>query len=79
LLQFLNEKKIWTRLLFAWNYCKQPAFLNYVKEYRIVGTLEATDYVMCNTFWLGVYPGLDKTKLDTIILSIKEFIWWKNL
>jgi CDP-6-deoxy-D-xylo-4-hexulose-3-dehydrase len=74
LMQFLNNYKIWTRLLFAWNYIKQPAFIDYVKDYRIVWDLKNSDYVMNNTFWIWVYPGLTKEHLDYIILKIKEFI-----
>lgn len=73
LLQFLNEHRIGTRLVFAGNYLKQPAFINYVKEYRIVGNLENTDFIMNNTFWIGVFPWLNKEKLDYTILKIKEF------
>jgi CDP-6-deoxy-D-xylo-4-hexulose-3-dehydrase len=74
LLQFLNENKIWTRLLFAWNYLKQPAFLDYVENYRVIWDLKNTDYIMNNTFWIWVFPWLNKEKLDYIILKIKEFI-----
>jgi len=70
----LNDKKIGTRLLFAGNYTKQPAFLDYVKEYRIIGDLKNTDYIMNNTFRLGVYQGLTKKHLDYMILYIKEFV-----
>lgn len=74
LLQYLNTQKIWTRLLFAWNYLKQPAFINYVSEYRVIGDLKNTDYIMNHAFWIGVFPGLEKEHLDYIILSIKKFI-----
>ncbi len=74
LLQFLNENKIWTRLLFAWNYLKQPAFLDYVENYRVIWDLKNTDYIMNNTFWIWVFPGLNKEKLDYVILKIKEFV-----
>lgn len=74
LVKYLNDKKIGTRLLFAGNYTKQPAFLDYVKEYRIIGDLKNTDYIMNNTFRLGVFQGLTKKHLDYIILCIKEFV-----
>jgi CDP-6-deoxy-D-xylo-4-hexulose-3-dehydrase len=75
LIQFLNEKKIGTRLLFGGNITKQPYFVeNSDLRYRIVGSLKNTDKVMYNTFWIGVYPGLDKHQLDYVIQSIKEFL-----
>lgn len=74
LMKFLNINKVGTRLLFAWNYVKQPAFIDYVKDYRVVWDLKTSDYVMNNTFWIWVYPWLTKDHLDYIILKIKEFI-----
>ena len=74
LMKYLNEYKIGTRLLFAGNFIKQPAFLDYVQEYRIIGDLKNTDYIMNNTFWLGVYQWLSKDHLDYIILKCKEFV-----
>ncbi len=74
LLQYLIENKIATRLLFAGNFTKQPAFLDYVKECRVISDLKNTDYVMNNTFWIGVYQGLSKEHLDYMILKIKEFV-----
>lgn len=74
LMKYLNEHKIGTRLLFAWNFTKQPAFLDYVKDYRIIGDLKNTDYIMNHTFWLGVYQWLTKEHLDYIILKVKEFV-----
>ncbi|MDD3302628.1 MAG: lipopolysaccharide biosynthesis protein RfbH [Candidatus Gracilibacteria bacterium] len=74
LLKYLNEYKIGTRLLFAGNFLKQPAFIDYVKEYKVIGDLKNTNYIMNNTFWLGVFPGLDKDKLDYIILKINDYI-----
>ena len=74
LMQFLNNNKIWTRLLFAWNYLRQPAFIDYIKEYRVIGKLPNSDFVMKNTFRLGVYPWLTYDHLDFVVLKIKEFI-----
>lgn len=74
LMQYLNEKKIGTRLLFAGNYLRQPAFIDYVEEYRVVGDLVNTDFVMNQTFWLGVYPGLGEEQYDYMIDSIKLFL-----
>lgn len=74
LVRFLNTNKIGTRLLFAWNYIRQPAFINYVKDYRVVWELINSDFVMNNTFWLWVYPWLTNEHLDYIVLKIKEFV-----
>lgn len=74
LLQYLNSYKIWTRLLFAWNFTRQPAFLDYVKDYRIMWDLTNTDYIVDNTFRLWTFPWLTIKMLDFVTLKIKEFI-----
>ena len=68
----LNSQKIGTRLLFAGNLLKQPAFQG--TERRVVGSLTNTDVVMNDTFWLGVWPGLTKQMLDFVIENISQFI-----
>jgi len=72
LLRFLDSRKIGTRLLFAGNITKQPAYKNV--DFRIVGDLKNTDIVMTRSFWVGVYPGLTKPMLDYIIESISDFM-----
>lgn len=62
---FLEKNKILTRQLFAGNIIRQPAYLNV--DYRVVGTLENTDYIMNNTFFIGVYPGIDQRKMDYVV------------
>jgi CDP-4-dehydro-6-deoxyglucose reductase, E1 len=69
--QFLESKKITTRLLFAGNLTSQPAYAD--KKYRVAGDLTNTDTVMENVFWVGIYPGLTKPMLDHIASSIIEF------
>src|SRR5574344_422357 len=80
LTKFLEERKIQTRNLFAGNLLRHPAFINLDKEstgknkyYRVIGALKNTDFIMNNTFWIGVYPGMKKPMLDWMIKSIKEF------
>lgn len=73
LMKFLNKKKIGTRLLFAGNYLRQPAFIDYVTDYRVIGDLKNADFVMNHTFWLGVYPWLGEEQYEYVIDSIKSF------
>lgn len=72
LLRFLDSRKIGTRLLFAGNILKQPAYKDI--EFRVVGDLTNTDIIMRRSFWVGVYPGLTKPMLDYVIESISEFM-----
>lgn len=72
LMRFLDERKIGTRLLFAGNLTKQPAYRNV--DFRVVGDLTNTDIVMNRTFWVGVFPGLTTVMLDFIADSILEFV-----
>jgi CDP-6-deoxy-D-xylo-4-hexulose-3-dehydrase len=71
LMKFLNEKKIGTRLLFGGNILKQPAYKGIT--HRIVGSLRIADLIMNNSFWLGVYPGLDGPMLDYVLTSLHDF------
>jgi len=71
-MRFLDDRKIGTRLLFAGNLTKQPAYRNV--EFRVVGDLTNTDIVMNRTFWVGVFPGLTPPMLDFIADSITEFV-----
>ncbi len=74
LMRYLNDKKIGTRLLFAGNYLRQPAFIDYVTDYRVIGNLQNADFVMNHTFWLGVYPGLGEEQYEYVIEMILNFI-----
>ena len=71
LLRHLDERKIGTRLLFAGNLLKQPAYRNI--EHRVIGDLKNSDLVMTNTFWLGVYPGLSQEMLSYVSEVIHDF------
>ncbi len=72
LLKFLDSRLIGTRLMFAGNIMRQPAYRNV--DFRVVGDLKNTDIVMNRAFWVGVYPGLTTSMLDFIADSILEFI-----
>lgn len=72
LIQFMDQNKIGTRLLFAGNLTRQPYFKDV--EYRVVGELTNTDFIMNNTFWIGVYPGLSTDHLDFVIEKFEEFL-----
>jgi CDP-6-deoxy-D-xylo-4-hexulose-3-dehydrase len=75
--QYLESKKIQTRNLFAGNILKHPAFdeMRAANEgYRVVGTLKMTDFVLNNSFWIGVYPGMTAEMLDYMISTVKEFV-----
>ena len=67
----LNDRKIGTRLLFGGNLLRQPAYEGC--EYRVVGDLPNTDFVMNNVFWIGVYPGLTTEMLDFVADTILSF------
>ena len=70
-LEYLDQNKIGTRLVFAGNITKQPYFKNI--EHRIVGALENTDIVMNQTFWIGVYPGLTTEMLDYVVETMEGY------
>lgn len=75
IVQHLEENGIQTRMLFGGNLIKQPCFdefRNAEKGYRIIGTLNNTDYIMKNSFWVGVYPGMTKEMLGVMTEKIQE-------
>jgi CDP-6-deoxy-D-xylo-4-hexulose-3-dehydrase len=72
LLNYLDQAKIGTRLLFAGNLTRQPYMIG--RNFRVSGELTNTDIVMNQTFWLGVYPGLTDTHLDYIVEKLETFL-----
>jgi CDP-6-deoxy-D-xylo-4-hexulose-3-dehydrase len=71
LINFLEENKIGTRLLFAGNLTKQPYMAG--RTYRVSGDLQNTDVVMNQTFWIGTFPALEQEHLDYIANKLEEF------
>jgi CDP-6-deoxy-D-xylo-4-hexulose-3-dehydrase len=71
LIRHLEERKIATRLLFAGNLTRQPAYRDV--SYRVVGSLENTDFVMGQTFWIGVYPGITPEMIDYVLDVVTTF------
>ena len=72
LLMYLEENKIGTRLFFGGNMIKQPAYKNINK--KIHDNLENSDYVMNNSLWIGVWPGLENQHLEYMYTTIKKYI-----
>lgn len=74
--RYIEEHNIQTRLLFSGNIIKHPCFdqIRNTDAYRVVGNLEVTDYIMNNTFWVGVYPGMTDEKIDYMIQTICEAV-----
>lgn len=68
----LEKNLIATRMLFAGNLTRQPAFESV--SYRISGELKHSDQAMNNAFWIGVYPGLEDARLDFVIEKFRDFI-----
>lgn len=77
LIKYLDTHKIGTRQIFAGNITKQPYFKDV--DYKISGNLDNSDIVMNNSFWLGVYPGISREKLDYIVKVIKSYFSSENL
>lgn len=75
--KYLEEHGVQTRNLFAGNLIKHPCFDEMRKTgqgYRVIGSLENTDRIMRDTFWIGVYPGMTDEKIDYMAKAIKEAV-----
>jgi len=72
LVAFLEARKIETRSLFAGNLLRHPAFQDIPR--RVVSGLVNTDIVMNDTFFIGVYPGLDSARLDYVASAFDRFM-----
>ncbi len=77
LVEHLEANNIQTRMLFAGNMIKQPCFDQMRTKgqgYRVIGELKNTDFVMKNSFWLGVYPGMTELMVERMAKTIREII-----
>ena len=71
LLEYLDQHRIGTRLLFAGNLTRQPSMAG--RQFRVCGDLANTDKIMNDTFWVGVYPGLTEGMLDFLAGKIEAY------
>ncbi len=74
--RYLEEHNVQTRLLFSGNLIKHPCFdqIRGTDAYRIVGTLNHTEFIMNHTFWVGVYPGMTNSMVDYMAQVISEAV-----
>lgn len=74
--KYIESKNIQTRLLFSGNLIKHPCFdqIRGTDAYRVSGSLENTDFIMNNTFWVGVYPGMSDEMIDYMAEVIIEAV-----
>ena len=74
--EYIEAHNIQTRLLFSGNLIKHPCFnqIRGTDAYRVVGDLKNTDFIMNNTFWVGVYPGMTDEMIDYMAKIILEAV-----
>ena len=72
LVQHIESRRIGTRLLFGGNLMRQPAYIG--MPHRVVGPLTNANIITDNTFWLGVYPGLNDEMVDFMIATVAEYV-----
>ncbi|MDD2688633.1 MAG: lipopolysaccharide biosynthesis protein RfbH [Candidatus Omnitrophica bacterium] len=75
--QYLERNNIETRMIFAGNILRQPAFHNI--RCKVIGNLKNTDYIMNNAFFIGVYPGLGREHLNYIVKKVKDYFKALNI
>ncbi len=74
IINFLNDKKIGTRLLFGGNITNQPYFIERNINYRIAGELENTNKIMNNSFWIGVGPLINQKMIEHIATCFDDYL-----
>lgn len=74
--RYIEENNVQTRLLFSGNLIKHPCFdqIRGTDEYKVAGSLENTEFIMKNTFWVGVYPGMTDEMVDYMAKVIIEAV-----
>lgn len=74
--RYIEDHNIQTRLLFSGNVIKHPCFdqIRNTDAYRVVGDLHNTDFIVNNTFWVGVYPGMTDAMIDYMAQIVKEAV-----
>lgn len=74
--KYIEDHNVQTRLLFSGNITRHPCFdqIRGTDKYRVSGELKNTDYIMNNTFWVGVYPGMTDEMIDYMAKTIIEAV-----
>ena len=74
--KYIEEHNVQTRLLFSGNLIKHPCFdeIRGTDAYRVSGSLENTEFIMNNSFWVGVYPGMTDEMIDYMAQVIIEAV-----
>jgi CDP-4-dehydro-6-deoxyglucose reductase, E1 len=70
--RFLEDHKVGTRLVFAGNLTKQPAYAG--RGFRVHGSLKNTDEIMCNAFWIGVHPRLTDAHIAYVLEQLEAAV-----
>ena len=72
LVETLEKRRIGTRIIFAGNLARQPAYEGV--NFRSIGDLPNTDFVMSNSFWLGCWPGIELSMIEYMIATIADVV-----
>ncbi|MBQ6342960.1 MAG: lipopolysaccharide biosynthesis protein RfbH [Anaerolineaceae bacterium] len=74
--RYIEDHNVQTRLLFSGNLIKHPCFdqIRSTAAYRVAGNLTVTDFIMNNSFWIGVYPGMTDEMIDYMAKVITNAI-----
>lgn len=78
--RYIEEHNVQTRLLFSGNLIKHPCFdqIRRTEKNRVAGELTTTDFIMSNTFWVGVHPGMTDEMIDYVAGTIQEAIFTRG-